>query len=100
MLDVNVELKKGIMFITLEGILNNETFKEFDMELNYLLYKQGINYFVIDFCKTEIINKSIIFRLENKFLEMFLNKGNITFKGFSNRNSNFIYDSYGECIYE
>lgn len=89
MLEINVESKKGIIFIRLEGILSSETFNQFDMELSYLLYKQGVNYFVIDFSNVEISNFQIMVRLENKFREILLNRGNVIFNGFNNRNGKF-----------
>ena len=49
MLEFTTEINKGIMFIRLEGELNNNTFNNLSNELDYLLYKQGIHYYVFNF---------------------------------------------------
>lgn len=92
MLEINVELKNGIIFIRLEGMLNMETFNQFDMELSYLLYKQGINYYVVDFSNVYISNYNVIFRIENKIREILLNRGKIIFNGINSRFKNYYLD--------
>ena len=49
MLNMDIEVIKGIIFIHLEGNLNEWTIKDFEEQLNYLLYKQGMHFFVFNF---------------------------------------------------
>jgi hypothetical protein len=49
MLEIDIDVLKGILFIHLDGVLNKETICNFERELNYLLYKQGMHYYVFDF---------------------------------------------------
>ena len=43
MLNVDIDVVRGITFIRLEGDLTNRTFDNFDLELNNLLY--NLNHF-------------------------------------------------------
>ena len=38
MLEIDIDVLKGILFIHLDGVLNKETISQFERELNYLLY--------------------------------------------------------------
>ena len=81
MLEMDIEVARGIMFIHLEGRINKETIGQFDRELNYLLYKQGMHYFVFDFKDIEKIEMDIISWLENKLVEIFLSCGKVVLCG-------------------
>lgn len=81
MLEINIDVVKGILFIHLEGVLNKETIDQFDKELNYLLYKQGMHYFVFDFKDIEKIDFDVISWLENKLVEIFLSCGKVVLCG-------------------
>ena len=81
MLSMDIDVVKGIMFIHLEGELNRDTIGQFDNELNYLLYKQGMHYFVFDFRDLEKIDNNIIPWLENKLVEIFLSCGKVVLCG-------------------
>ena len=81
MLEMNIDVVKGIMFIHLEGELNRDTIGQFDNELNYLLYKQGMHYFVFDFKDIDRIDLNIISWLENKLVEIFLSCGKVVLCG-------------------
>ena len=65
MLEIDTDVVKGIMFIHLEGELNDSTIRQFDNELNYLLYKQGMHYFVFDFIDLDRFDVNIMPWLEN-----------------------------------
>ena len=46
MLEMDVGVVKGVTVIKLEGDLTNKTFKKLDEEIDYLLYKQGMHFFI------------------------------------------------------
>ena len=46
MLEINTEVERGILFIRLNGILNQNNFKTFGLKINSLLYKYGFQYFI------------------------------------------------------
>lgn len=89
MLEITVDVVKGILFIHLEGELTKETIKQFDNELNYLLYKQGMHYFVLDFKELDKIDSNVMPWLDNKLVEIFLNCGKVVLCGLDNYNNTF-----------
>lgn len=89
MLEITVDVVKGILFIHLEGELTKETIKQFDNELNYLLYKQGMHYFVLDFKELDKMDSNVIPWLDNKLVEIFLNCGKVVLCGLDNYNNTF-----------
>ena len=76
-------VNKGILFLTLQGTLNDNNFKEFDEDINYLLYKKGINYIVFNFDDLEITNKKILYKIQNKLIEICLTSGKVALCGLS-----------------
>lgn len=81
MLEMDIDVVRGIMFIHLEGNLNKNTIGQFERELNYLLYKQGMHYFVFDFKDIDGIEMDIISWLNNKLVEIFLSCGKVVLCG-------------------
>lgn len=82
MLEMDVDVMKGIMFIRLGGDLNAYTFHDFEQQLNYLLYKQGMHYYVFNFFDLNCIDQSILSHLQNKLVEIFLSCGKVAMCGF------------------
>lgn len=81
MLEMTTEVSKGIMFIRLEGELNNNTVNKFYNELNYLLYKQGIHYFVFNFKELKNMDQNIFSIFQNILTEIFLSCGKVVMCG-------------------
>ena len=57
MLNVDIDVVRGITFIRLEGDLTNRTFDNFDLELNNLLYNLEMHFYVIKFIKSQSTNR-------------------------------------------
>ena len=85
MLEFDIDVLKGILFIHLDGVLNKETISQFERELNYLLYKQGMHYYVLDFKDIERIEFDVISWLENKLVEIFLSCGKVVLCGLDGK---------------
>lgn len=85
MLEINMEVDKGIPFLNLEGILNDKTFKKFGEEINYLLYNQGFHYFVLDFTNLGNVEERVYESIQSKLAEIFLNCGQVVLCGISHR---------------
>lgn len=83
MLEVGVDVVKGVMFVNLEGELTKDTVDDFEKELNYLLYKQGMHFFVINFRDLISIEYGILNWLQNKLVEIFLSCGNVVMCGLN-----------------
>lgn len=83
MLEISTTVTKGVLFIRLEGNLNNKTFNNLSQEINYLLYNQGIHYFVFNFKEIEKLDNSIFSKLQNKLTEIFLSCGKVVLCGLT-----------------
>lgn len=83
MLEIDIDVVKGIMFIHLEGDLTMDTINDFEKELNYLIYKQGMHFFVFNFKDIKNIEYGIISWLQNKLVEIFLSCGNVVMCGLN-----------------
>ena len=84
MLEVSTSVIKGIIFIRLEGELTNKTFLDFEKDINYLLYKQKMHYFVIDLKDVNNLDMSIFNRIQSKLVEIFLSCGKVVLCGLNN----------------
>lgn len=98
MLNMNVSVNKGIMFFNLEGNLTNDTFFELEDALNYLLYKQGMQYFVFNFSDLDRVDLDVINNFKSKLTEIFLCCGKVAvcgvnkiLKNFFGSRDNFFY---------
>lgn len=86
MLDIELDVAKGIIFIRLNGEINSINFNLLSSRINELLYKQGIHYYVLDFKEAEITESSILSRIQNKLIEIFLSCGKVVLCGINERN--------------
>lgn len=83
MFHLNTIVSKGIVFIRLKGVLNEDNFSNFSEEINYLLYKQGIHYFVINFKEIGYLSQPVFLKLQNKLIEIFLSCGKVALCGLN-----------------
>ena len=83
MFKIITKVNKGILFITLQGALDKKNFCEFSKEINYLLYNQGMNYFVLNFDDLEIKNKKLLSEIQKKLIEICLTSGKVVLCGLN-----------------
>ena len=83
MLEMDVGVVKGFTVIKLEGDLTNKTFKELDEEIDYLLYKQGMHFFIFDFNHVQKTDENIFKDFQRKLVEIFLSCGKVVLCGLS-----------------
>ncbi len=57
MLKVLMEFRKGILFVRLFGVLNNQTIEIFKVEVKEVIYRVGIKFVVININGLEEINE-------------------------------------------
>ena len=81
MFKIITTVNKGILFITLQGTLNKNNFNKLSKEINYLLYNQGMNYFVLNFDDLNITNNNILAEIQNKIIEICLTSGKVALCG-------------------
>ena len=66
MLEIDVDIIRGRVFVNLKGELNGDNINQFEREVNYLLYKQGMYYYILDFNDVKMIDNRVIDRLKRK----------------------------------
>ncbi len=84
MLEMDIGVVKGMTIIKLEGDLTSSTFKKFDEGVDYLLYMQGMHYFVFDFKEVNNIDENVFGEIQRKIVEIFLNCGKVVLCGIKN----------------
>lgn len=81
MLEMDVGVVKGLTIVKLEGDLTSNTFEKFNEGVDYLLYMQGMHYFVFDFKDVNNIDENVFSELQRKIIEIFLNCGKVVMCG-------------------
>ncbi len=84
MLEMDFGVVKGMTIVKLEGELTSNTFYKFNEEVDYLLYGQGMHYFVFDFKDVNNIDEDIFSEIQSKIIEIFLNYGKVVIYGIKN----------------
>lgn len=84
MLNVDVDVVKGITFIRLEGDLTDRTFDDLNLEIDNLLYNLGMHFYVINFVDIFDIENSVFNKIQNKLYEIFLSCGDVVMCGVKN----------------
>ena len=83
MLEMDVGVVKGFTVIRLDGDLTNKTFKRLNEEIDYLLYKQGMHFFIFDFNRVKNTDAVTYGYFQKKLIEIFLNFGKVVISGMS-----------------
>lgn len=84
MLNVDIDVVRGITFIRLEGDLTDRTFNNLDLEIDNLLYNLGMHFYVINFVDVFDIENSVFNKIQNKLYEIFLSCGDVVMCGVKN----------------
>ena len=81
MLEMDVGVVKGFTVIRLDGDLTNKTFKRLNEEIDYLLYKQGMHFFIFDFNRVKNTDAVTYGYFQKKLIEIFLSCGKVILCG-------------------
>ena len=65
MFKVLMEFRKGILFVRLYGILNNETIEQFKSEVKEVIISSGIKYVVLNISNIDSVSKEGIKEIKN-----------------------------------
>ena len=84
MLYTDLFVNRGVIFMKIDGEINDITIEQFDNTINYLLYNIGIKYFVMDFIAVKM-NKGIIPIINNKLLEIYTSCEKVVIRGIDNK---------------
>lgn len=86
-MDISFEFRKGILFIRLEGILNEDTSVKLSKKLDYFINTQGVKYFVINLEKVFITDYSFFNMLDERYEDVKVHDGKLIICGYK---SNFL----------
>lgn len=81
MLDIDMEFKKGILFVRLKGILNGDTCTLLDEQLTSLVRNNGIKYVLLNFSDLNYIDKYGINIIIKNYLNIATNSGKLIIVG-------------------
>ncbi|MGN1001051.1 MAG: STAS domain-containing protein [Bacilli bacterium] len=82
-MNIDMEYKKGILFVRLDGILNVKTSCIFEDALNRIVNKAGIRYILINFEKLYEIDKVGISSIINSYNKFLKNSGKLMICGYN-----------------
>lgn len=83
MLKIDIEYKKGILFVRLIGDVNKSTIKDMEIVDN-MIVKAGIKYLLINLEKVTIIIPNEISKIINKYKKLIGDDGKIVICGYYN----------------
>lgn len=88
MLDINLEFVYGMLFVRLEGILNENTSNQLSSCLDTMINEKGLRYFVINLEKLDYIDEEGIKSITNRYFDVILNNGKLVVCGYNNQFKN------------
>ena len=84
MLNIDIEYKRGILFVRLDGILNEKTSCILEDVLKSVVHKAGIKYVLINFEKLYELDKSVISTIIKSYNECLKDNGKLMICGCNN----------------
>lgn len=100
------KVNDGILFISIEEEIRDDTIDNLEEEIDYMLYSQGIRYYAFNFNYLDNFNNSFLNKFQNKLTEIFLTSGSVIIYGlkkinkgiFGKRRDNLYYVDNEEDI--
>ena len=83
---VYTKVNDGIIFISIEEEINDDTIDSLEEEIDFMLYKQGMKYYAFNFNYLDNFNCSFLNKFQNKLTEIFLTCGSVIIYGLKRIN--------------
>lgn len=83
---VYTKVNDGILFISIEDEIRDDTINNLEDEIDYMLYKQGIKYYAFNFNYLDNFNNNFLNIFQNKLTEIFLTCGSVVIYGLKKMN--------------
>ena len=80
------KMNDGILFISIEEEIRDDTIDNLEEEIDYMLYSQGIRYYAFNFNYLDNFNNSFLNKFQNKLTEIFLTSGSVIIYGLKKIN--------------
>lgn len=75
------EVSRGIFFLRFDGVFDTNSFNQFNEEIDYLLYHQGVSFYTFNFSHVKRIEEGLLSKIQSKLIEIFLNCGQVVMCG-------------------
>lgn len=85
MLNINMEFIRGMLFVRLEGILDNNTYTKLSDCLDTMIHEKGLKYFVVNLENLEYIDESGIESLIARYFDVTLHDGKLVICGYNDK---------------
>ncbi len=92
MLEMNMEFRKGILFIRLNGILNAATSKKLADQVNDFVQKKGIKYFTFNLEGLEEITQEGIDTIRENYHQIVSFQGNLVLCGVKSEGMRTVFE--------
>lgn len=88
MLDINLEFIRGMLFVRLDGVLDNNTYTKLSDCLDTMIHEKGLKYFVVNLEYLDYIDESGIQILIDRYFDVVLHDGKLVICGYNDEFSN------------
>ena len=83
MLDIDMEFKKGILMVRLNGILNGDTVELLKRDFEMIIKNNGIKYVLLNLKNLKYIDNYGLKAIENSYKQIIENKGKLIICGIN-----------------
>ena len=90
MLDINLEFIRGMLFVRLDGVLDNNTYTKLSDCLDNMIHEKGLKYFVVNLENLDYIDESGIQLLIDRYFDVVLHDGKLVICGYNDEFSNML----------
>jgi len=97
---MNFEFRKGLLFIRLKGILNQENSKKLADKLEEFIQNHGVKYFVLNLEELESLDKEGLRVIQEKYQDVILHDGKLVICGYKNNYVKTILEQEMEGVYQ
>lgn len=92
MLEINMEFRKGILFVRLKGVLNELTSKELTKKIDNLVKEKGIKYFTFNLEGVDEISLEGIDTIKHNYQQILSFDGKLVLCGVKNEGIKSIFE--------
>ena len=81
---MNYEFRKGLLFVRLEGVLNEATSRELSVQLDHFINRHGVKYFVMNLENLDYLDKDGLDFIHKKYEDVVMHNGKLIICGYDN----------------
>lgn len=82
MLNINLEFVRGMLFVRLEGVLDNNTYTKLSDCLDTMIHDKGLRYFIINLEELDYIDNNGIQTIIDRYFDVVLHDGRLVICGY------------------